>query len=162
MNAPKHLLASPLTLELATVAPHPEAGRPYSRTLIESHEEVEVVLARWSHGVATAPHDHGGATGYVIYVEGVFRERRFRWSNDELRVDAEHVIHSPALVHVTAGDIHDVELLEGAGLSLHFYFGDTTRFRMFDCVHRRTITVSGGGAWLAVDRKHWEEVRPWD
>ena len=44
------------------------------------------MLARWRPGHGCAPHDHGGAGGFVIPVEGTFLERRFSWDGAQLVV----------------------------------------------------------------------------
>ena len=64
---------------LAEVAKLPNEGEPYSRSILRADDEVEIMLARWRPGHGCAPHDHGGAGGFVIPIEGTFVERRFGW-----------------------------------------------------------------------------------
>ena len=39
------------------------------------------MLARWRPGHSCAPHDHGGAGGHVIPVEGTSPRERFSWDS---------------------------------------------------------------------------------
>ncbi len=55
---------------LDAVAQLPADGEPYSRTILRVDDQVEIMLARWRPGHGCAPHDHGGAGGFVIPVEG--------------------------------------------------------------------------------------------
>jgi hypothetical protein len=57
---------------LAAVAQLPNDGEPYSRSILRVDDEVEIMLARWRPGHGCAPHDHGGAGGFVIPVKGAF------------------------------------------------------------------------------------------
>lgn len=59
---------------LSAVAQLPNDGEPYSRSILRVDDEVEIMLARWRSGHGCAPHDHGGAGGFVIPVEGAFVE----------------------------------------------------------------------------------------
>src|SRR5262249_27872996 len=74
---------------LAEVANLPNEGEPYSRSILRADDEVEIMLARWRPGHGCAPHDHGGAGGFVIPIEGTFVERRFGWDGPRLVV-SEH------------------------------------------------------------------------
>ena len=74
---------------LAEVAQSPNAGEPYSRSILRVDDKVEIMLARWRPGHSCAPHDHGGAGGFVIPIEGAFAERRFSWDGPRLVVAEE-------------------------------------------------------------------------
>src|ERR1043165_7967198 len=71
---------------LAAMAADPNDGEPYSRTILRVDDEVEIMLARWRPGQRCAPHDHGGAGGFVIVLQGRFEERRFDWDGPRLSV----------------------------------------------------------------------------
>ncbi len=69
---------------LAALAHDPNDGEPYSRSILRVNDQVEIMLARWRPGHGCAPHDHGGAGGFVIAVEGTFHERRFAWDGNAI------------------------------------------------------------------------------
>ena len=116
---------------LAEAAKLPNEGEPYSRSILRADDKVEIMLARWRPGHSCAPHDHGGAGGFVIPIEGTFVERRFGWDGPELVV-AEHATRPEGVpIRIASEDIHD--MTAGArGLTLHFYSPPASSMRVFD------------------------------
>lgn len=133
---------------LATMASEPNDGEPYSRTILRVDDEVEIMLARWRPGRRCAPHDHGGAGGFVIVLEGRFEERRFDWDGPRLAVtsSAEHPVG--AVTRITSDVIHDMTGLDG-GLTLHLYSPPATSMRVFDLDTSEMLELVGNyGAWI--------------
>ncbi|MGV0805936.1 hypothetical protein [Mycolicibacterium setense] len=133
---------------LAALASDPNDGEPYSRTILRIDEEVEIMLARWRPGQRCAPHDHGGAGGFVIVLEGRFEERRFGWDGSELIVAGSAEYLAGAATRITSDVIHDMAGLDG-GLTLHFYSPPATSMRVFDLDHSEMLELVGNyGAWI--------------
>ncbi|OBI91871.1 methyltransferase domain-containing protein [Mycobacterium sp. 1245805.9] len=133
---------------LAEVAKPPNEGEPYSRSILRADDEVEIMLARWRPGHSCAPHDHGGAGGFVIPIEGTFIERRFGWDGPRL-VIAEHATRSEGVpIRIAPEDIHD--MTAGArGLTLHFYSPPASSMRVFDLERAEVLELVGNfGAWI--------------
>lgn len=133
---------------LARKATDPNDGEPYSRTILRVDDEVEIMLARWRPGQRCAPHDHGGAGGFVIVLQGRFEERRFGWDGPRLTVtsSAEHL--TGAVTRITSDVIHDMAGLDG-GLTLHFYSPPATSMRVFDLDRSEMLELVGNyGAWI--------------
>ncbi|MEV0673354.1 methyltransferase domain-containing protein [Mycobacterium sp. NPDC050441] len=133
---------------LAALASEPNDGEPYSRTILRVDDDVEIMLARWRPGHRCAPHDHGGAGGFVIVLEGRFEERRFGWDGPQLTVtsSAEHL--AGAVTSITSDVIHDMAGLDG-GLTLHFYSPPATSMRVFDLDRSEMLELIGNyGAWI--------------
>ncbi|HEX7826819.1 MAG TPA: cysteine dioxygenase family protein, partial [Mycobacterium sp.] len=133
---------------LAAIATAPKPGEPYSRSILRVDDQVEIMVARWRPGHRCAPHDHGGAGGFVIAVEGDFQERRFRWEGAQL-VAAETTTYSAGeAIGITADDIHDMAA-EAGGVSLHFYSLPAPGMRLFDMERAEVVELVGNyGAWI--------------
>lgn len=133
--------------ELATMAADPNDGEPYSRTILRV-DEVEIMLARWRPGQRCAPHDHGGAGGFVIVLQGGFEERRFDWDGSRLTVTTSTEHHTGEVTSITSDVIHDMAGLDG-GLTLHFYSPPATSMRVFDLDRSEMLELVGNyGAWI--------------
>ncbi|ALI28575.1 methyltransferase [Mycolicibacterium fortuitum] len=133
--------------ELATMAADPNDGEPYSRTILRV-DEVEIMLARWRPGQCCAPHDHGGAGGFVIVLQGGFEERRFDWDGPRLTVTTSTEHHAGEVTSITSDVIHDMAGLDG-GLTLHFYSPPATSMRVFDLDRSEMLELVGNyGAWI--------------
>jgi len=133
---------------LAEEAKLPNEGEPYSRSILRADDEVEIMLARWRPGHGCAPHDHGGAGGFVIPIEGTFVERRFGWDGPRLVV-AEHATRPEGVpIRIAPEDIHD--MTAGArGLTLHFYSPPASSMRVFDLERAEVLELVGNyGAWI--------------
>jgi SAM-dependent methyltransferase len=136
--------------QLAAAAPAPNDGEPYSRSILRVDDEVEIMLARWRPGRRCAPHDHGGAGGFVILLEGTFEERRFGWDGQELVVTQSASLPAGEVTGITSEVIHDMVAPEG-GLSLHFYSPPASSMRVFDRDRREVLELVGNyGAWIPV------------
>jgi ubiquinone/menaquinone biosynthesis C-methylase UbiE/predicted metal-dependent enzyme (double-stranded beta helix superfamily) len=133
---------------LAEVAKVPNEGEPYSRSILRADDEVEIMLARWRPGHGCAPHDHGGAGGFVIPVEGTFVERRFAWDGPRLIV-AEHASRAEGVpIRIAPKDIHDMTA-GSRGLTLHFYSPPASSMRVFDLERAEVLELVGNyGAWI--------------
>jgi predicted metal-dependent enzyme (double-stranded beta helix superfamily) len=133
---------------LARVAKLPNEGEPYSRLILRADGEVEIMLARWRPGHGCAPHDHGGAGGFVIPVEGAFVERRFGWDGTRLVVAEQATRREGAPIRITSEDIHDMTA-GASGLTLHFYSPPASSMRVFDLERAEALELVGNyGAWI--------------
>ena len=133
---------------LAAVAQLPNEGEPYSRLILRADDEVEIMLARWRPGHGCAPHDHGGAGGFVIPVEGAFVERRFGWDGTRLVVAEQATRREGAPIRITSEDIHDMTA-GASGLTLHFYSPPASSMRVFDLERAEALELVGNyGAWI--------------
>ncbi|MEW2478852.1 methyltransferase domain-containing protein [Mycobacterium sp. NPDC049093] len=133
---------------LAAMAAVPNDGEPYSRTILRVDDAVEIMLARWRPGRRCAPHDHGGAGGFVIVLQGRFEERRFDWDGPRLSVVSSTEHHTGDVTSITRDVIHDMAGLDG-GLTLHFYSPPATSMRVFDLDRSEMLELVGNyGAWI--------------
>ena len=133
---------------LSLAAPLPGGGEPYSRTILRADDEVEIMLARWRPRHRCAPHDHGGAGGFVIPVQGTFQERRFDWAGSDLMVTERAIRPEGIPIPISSDDIHDMAA-SGCGLSLHFYSPPATSMRVFDVDRAEALDLVGDyGAWI--------------
>jgi ubiquinone/menaquinone biosynthesis C-methylase UbiE len=133
---------------LSAVAQDPADGEPYSRSILRVDDEVEIMLARWRPGHGCAPHDHGGAGGFVIPVEGSFNERRFSWDGPQLVVTEQATRPEGAPIGITADVIHDMAA-GPSGLTLHFYSPPASSMRVFDMERAEALELVGNyGAWI--------------
>jgi len=143
------------------LAPAVSEGRPYGRRELYSHHaEGEVMLARWRPGASSAPHDHGGARGFVTVVEGTFEERVYPRVGRGLGLDPVQDARTWAPgdgVAVAERVVHTMTCLDG-GLTLHVYAGPPGPFRVYDVAGGVTYLASGG-AWLPPDTTL--AVYPW-
>lgn len=134
--------------QLAAAALTAQAGEPYSRMVLRVDDEVEIMLARWRPGQRCAPHDHGGAGGFVILLQGTFEERRFDWDAQDLVVAHSATLPAGAVTSITSDVIHDMMASDG-GLSLHLYSPPANSMRVFDLEHREVLELVGNyGAWI--------------
>lgn len=133
---------------LSALAPDPNDGEPYSRSILRVDDEVEIMLARWRPGQHCAPHDHGGAGGFVIPVAGDFHERRFGWDGARLVVIESVLRPEGAAIPIASEDIHDMTAGAG-GLTLHLYSPPAASMRVFDLERSEALELVGNyGAWI--------------
>ena len=131
-----------------------DAAKPYGRKVLLNTSTAEGMIARWTRGVACAPHDHGGSYGAVRLLQGaaihtVWQVRDGRLENVKSeRVQAGDVLTcGPEMVHsmVDAGD--DLPLT-----TLHLYVDPIDHMFVYDTEADQTYVVDGGcGAWLPHD-----------
>ena len=134
--------------QLSELAALPKDGEPYSRSILRADDEVEIMLARWRPGHSCAPHDHGGAGGFVIPVEGTFVERRYSWDGPQLVVAELANRPEGVPIRVASEDIHDMTAGE-RGLTLHFYSPPASSMRVFDLQRAEMLELVGNyGAWI--------------
>ncbi|MDP7724119.1 methyltransferase domain-containing protein [Mycobacterium sp. TY814] len=123
-------------------------GEPYSRSILRVDDQVEIMLARWRPGHRCAPHDHGGAGGVVIAIEGSFSERRFCWAGTGLNVSEQLARHQGTAIQISPEVIHDMAAPSG-GLSLHLYSPPPAGMRVFDVERAEMLELVGNyGAWI--------------
>lgn len=123
-------------------------GEPYSRSILRVDDQVEIMLARWRPGQRCAPHDHGGAGGVVIAIEGSFSERRFCWAGTGLNVSEQLARHQGTAIQISPEVIHDMAAPSG-GLSLHLYSPPPAGMRVFDVERAEMLELVGNyGAWI--------------
>lgn len=133
---------------LRSLALDPKDGEPYSRSILRANDQVEIMLARWRPGHSCAPHDHGGASGFVIAVVGKFHERRFHWEGTQLEVSEQTMRHEGEPIPISPEDIHDMAA-DTVGLSLHFYSPPPAGMRVFDLERAEALELVGNyGAWI--------------
>jgi len=121
---------------------------PYSRVVLSSAPECEIMLARWTPDRVCAPHDHGASAGWVFYFEQDFEEHAYRWQDGALVQHATHQHRAGTWTQVVKNEIHSCRS-KGGGLSLHVYFPRIEKMRVYDIEGRRTIVVSDNcGAWI--------------
>lgn len=133
---------------LSALAGEPGDGEPYSRSILRVDDQVEIMLARWRPGHGCAPHDHGGAGGFVIAVEGDFSERRFGWAGTRLAVTEQFARRQGGAIPISPDVIHDMSAPSG-GLSLHLYSPPPAGMRVFDLERAEVLELVGNyGAWI--------------
>ncbi|MBN3457209.1 methyltransferase domain-containing protein [Mycobacterium sp. DSM 3803] len=133
---------------LDAAAPPPNDGEPYSRTILRVDDDVEIMLARWRPGDRCAPHDHGGAGGFVIVLDGEFDERRFAWDSAQLIVAENATRCTGTAMSITSDVIHDMGAADG-GLTLHLYSPPANSMRVFDLDRSEALELVGNyGAWI--------------
>ncbi|MBW0016673.1 MAG: methyltransferase domain-containing protein [Mycobacterium sp.] len=133
---------------LSALAQNPNDGEPYSRSILRVDDKVEIMLARWRPGHSCAPHDHGGAGGFVVTVEGTFHERRFGWDGPRLVVSHSTMRHQGTAIPITPEVIHDMRA-EDSGLTLHLYSPPPAGMRVFDLDRAEALELVGNyGAWI--------------
>lgn len=121
--------------------PKPEDGEPYSRTILHTGPDCEVMVARW-RGTWSAPHDHGGRRGLVKVLRGRVEERSYgsRGTTREL-AESESLTCGGSDVHALRGDPDAV--------TVHAYAGHDGDFRVFsDDLNEVWHVPSAHGAWL--------------
>jgi SAM-dependent methyltransferase len=124
-------------------------GHPYSRLVLHSGADVEVMVARWRPDVSCAPHDHGGSSGFVTALEGRFSERRYRWSGDDLVVAARLDHPTGDAFGFGASVVHDMAAGAEGGVTLHVYAPAPQHMRVYDLDAKRVLDLWGDhGAWL--------------
>ncbi len=163
---PRDLRLELSLLDVSPVVRRALPGRPYGRSVLVEESGGEVMLASWEEGARSAPHDHGGARGVVLVLQGSFAERVYAagptgplssvYPANECR-EGDVVLVGESVVHEMGNVAHGAR----GGLTLHFYVGVAGPLgpaRLFDGERRVTVETRGG-AWLPAD----EVVRelPW-
>jgi hypothetical protein len=144
--------------QLSRANPSNQGSRPYSRLVLASSPECEVMVARWSADRECAPHDLGRSGGWVFFFEADFEETSYHWVNEELRQGERRGIPAGSFVSVVQDEIHSCRSL-GSGLSLHVYFPAIQGMRVFDQTGRRTLRVGDdSGAWIPESEQIVEQV----
>ena len=132
-----------------SVAPKP--GAPYGRRTLFASNAGEVLLLQWAPGLATAPHDHGGASGWVRVLVGRLEEQRYLWRDGRLTPGGWFARATGSLSCVGPSDIHAMRqpaLDLVPTLSLHVYQPLPPRGMRLYPEHGTALEVGPGcGAW---------------
>ena len=155
---PRELRHELSSLDFAHVVRRALPGRPYGRAVLVEERASEVMLASWEEGARSAPHDHGGARGVVLVLQGTFAERVYAAgaTGPLSSVYPANECHEGDVVLVGETVVHEMgNVAHGArgGLTLHFYVGVSGPLgpaRLFDGERRVTVETRGG-AWLPAD-----------
>ncbi len=138
-------------------ARHPD-DEAYGRSVVHTSDLGEVVLAVWRPGARSAIHDHGGAHGAVIVLEGAFAEVVYEFTGRDL-VELARCEHTTGdRIVVASHTIHSMEA-RSFGLTLHAYVPSGDPVRLYDPRERVSWLASGGGAWLP--SQHVVGSEPW-
>ncbi len=159
-NDPKRILDLLRDL-VAHTQVHQDSKTPYSRNVLHSDEQCEVMIARWNPDFACAPHDHGASAGYVFYLEGDFQEIHYDWKSNKL-VPTREVLHAQgSYTQVGSDDIHSC-MATRPGLTLHVYFPCIEAMRVYDLENERTLLLASDcGAWIPHDPRDIKEETQW-
>lgn len=161
-DSPESLLAELCTagFDRAAVAP-PAAHRPYARLELLAADGVEVLLARWAPGATCAPHDHGGARGWVFFLEGDFVEHLYAPGPDGWRAVSSRLLAEGSVAQVHPELTHACTS-QRAGLSLHVYFPRISGMKVHSLQTRQTFLMNdASGAWLPEAPADYVSVEPW-
>ena len=129
------------------LAKAPVFDEPYGRRVLFSGRILEIMLADWRADAGCAIHDHGGARGLVVILEGEFEESRYRFDGHALTGISRRWRKRGDLVPLGEKVIHAMQA-KGKGLTLHLYAPGGRACRLFDAATRVTWTIRSGGAWL--------------
>lgn len=135
---------------MATAAPLPQDGTPYSRKIIYNGPEGEAMIAHWPAGQTCSPHDHGEARGVVTILRGDFFEQAYRLSEDTLvKAGPEHPYGLGDALPVMPQMIHSMRA-ESEGITLHLYAPPIREMKVYD--QHTVYTVDDNcGAWVPRD-----------
>jgi len=135
--------------DLEALAAEPPEGHPYSRQILHSHPDVEIMVARWGHGAVCAPHDHGGSSGFVTVISGDLEEYRHAWDGADLVV-TEQIERRPGDVYGFGPEVvHSMGAGPAGGVTLHVYAPGPTRMSVYDLDRRLVLDLVGDfGAWV--------------
>ena len=127
-----------------------DSAYPYTRKVLYSNDQCEIMVAYWSKGQSSAPHDHGSSKGWVFFLKGHFEEKSYKLLDSGLVADNKIHKHSAgAITKVESGDIHSCTSLDANGVSFHVYFPTIHHMKVFDLNNRQTLTVTDDcGAWI--------------
>ena len=149
-DVPDELVASLVALlpRIDGIALKAVPGTPYSRQKIYEDPELEVMIANWEPDFRCAPHDHGGASGFVALLRGDFNERRFAWDGPSLAVTGEADRSEGGWIGFGPEVIHDMVAPLG-GLTLHAYAPPPQRMNVYDLEREEVLDLVGNfGAWI--------------
>jgi predicted metal-dependent enzyme (double-stranded beta helix superfamily) len=98
----------------------------YTRLLLHSGDDYEVVMAVWPRGIQTMVHDHGilKSQGMVLVLAGQIFNQSYCRAGDEVKAAGERQIFGKGdLIPVPLGLVHAMGHVGGVepSVSLHFY-----------------------------------------
>lgn len=130
-----------------SLAQAPAAGTPYGRRILHAGPAGEVLLLSWAEGLATAPHDHGGAGGWVRVLHGVLEEQRYQPLAGGLAAGGWRRLETGDISALHPQDVHAMRAV-GPTLSLHLYRPLAGRgMRLFGPKGQVLQVGAGCGAW---------------
>lgn len=135
----------------------------YSRTVLLSTPELEVMVASWRQGHECMPHDHGYSEGCVVNLLGRFKETSYAFEGEQL-IKTGEAFHQNlySLMDVDTARVHSMHCVDKEGLTLHIYSPAIDNMKVFDPSVRRTLTVANNcGAWIPVDQKQILKEQFW-
>lgn len=140
------------------------AHEAYSRTVLYSTPELEIMVACWRQNQECLPHDHGYSNGCVINLLGRFIETSYIWSGGKLVSDEKYIHnHLNSLLDIGAADIHSMHCTDAVGLTLHMYSPAIDDMKVFDLAHERTLVVANNcGSWIPTDESQILKVQSWN
>lgn len=125
----------------------PALGAPYGRRVLHASAAGEVLLLQWAPGLCTAPHDHGGASGWVRVLRGQLEEQRYERQGQSLLAQGWRAVCAGEISRIGVQDIHAMRAI-GPTLSLHVYQPMAQRgMRLFPELGPALVVGPGCGAW---------------
>jgi predicted metal-dependent enzyme (double-stranded beta helix superfamily) len=129
-----------------------DEARPYGRNVLWSEAGLEVMVARWTPGLWCAPHDHGGAMGVVLVLQGAAMHRVWSLQGPALVVANEHRIQVGDVLRCPPSAIHSMRADAGELVTLHAYAPGIASMMVYDVGGRESLEVDGGcGAWVPME-----------
>jgi ubiquinone/menaquinone biosynthesis C-methylase UbiE len=140
-----------------------DSGFPYTRQVLFSNHQCEIMVAYWSKGQSSAPHDHGSSKGWVFFLQGNFEEKSYKFLDSGLVDSGKIFKHMTGdVTKVQNGDIHSCTSMDQNGISFHVYFPKIHKMKVFDLSKRQTLTVTDDcGAWIPKDPKYVVSKSNW-
>lgn len=126
----------------------------YSRSVLYSTPELEIMVACWRQNQECLPHDHGFSEGCVVNLQGRFVETSYSWEKQKL-VTSGTWNHDQVLsiMDIGTSDIHSMHCVDPVGLTLHMYSPAINNMKVFDRNQERTLVVANNcGSWIPSDR----------
>ena len=95
----------------------------YTRIQLMS-DPFDVELMIWPPSRQSAIHMHSGFWGHVIVLEGIGKEKIYKWDGKTLTLFRKQVLRPFANMHVKADSVHSVKNADDTGIfvTLHIYY----------------------------------------
>ncbi len=136
---------------------HPDTSKPYGRCVVFAEDTLEAMVATWTPGIPSAPHDHGGSFGAVRVLHGRALHKLWKFEDGDLVIADQHFAEvgdilscGPDLVHSVEDAGDGQEILR----TLHLYTEAIDHMMVYDLESQTTYVVDGGcGAWVPHDQR---------